>query len=354
MTRRVAVLGATGLVGQRYVSLLARHPWFEIVLVTGSERGYGKKYGEVVRWVLEEPMPSNLGDMVVEKLEAGRISKEQVDIVFSALPPEVGVDVEVELAKKGIMVVSNASPMRMEPDIPLLNPEVNADHVEVLELQRRIRNWSGGIVKVPNCTTSILTLSLKPLVDEFGVRRVIVSSMQAISGAGLTGLPAMVIADNLIPFIEGEEEKVQSESIKILGEVGEKGIALNKDIKVSASCHRVNVLEGHTLSVFLELRKSASVSELIEAMKEFKSNKIKNLKLPTAPSNPVIVRKENDRPQPRLDRSEGNGMSVVVGRIRYDEEVGLVKYIALGHNTIRGAAGNGVLIAELLVAKGLA
>jgi len=178
--------------------------------------------------------------------------------------------------------------------------------------------------------------------------------MQAISGAGLTGLPAVIIADNLVPFIEGEEEKVQSESIKILGEVSENGVALNKEIKVSASCHRVNVLEGHTLSVFVELRRSASVSELVEAMKEFKSNKIKNLKLPTAPLNTIIVRNESDRPQPRLDRFEGKGMSVVVGRIRRDEEVGLVKYIVLGHNTIRGAAGNGVLIAELLVAKGLA
>jgi aspartate semialdehyde dehydrogenase (EC 1.2.1.11) len=352
--RRVAILGATGLVGQRFVSLLSKHPWFKIVLLVGSERNYGRKYKEVVKWVLEEPLPQDLGDMVLEKLEPGRIMEEHVDIVFSALPSEVAVDVEVELAKKGVIVVSNASPMRMEPDIPLLNPEVNADHIELLELQRRIRGWSGGIVKVPNCTTSILTLSLKPIVDEYGVRRVIVSSMQAISGAGLNGLPAMIIADNLVPFIEGEEEKVEKETIKIMGELKESGVVPRNEIKVSASCHRVNVLEGHTLSVFVELDKRASVEELIKTITEFKTNKIKDLQLPTAPLKPIIVREENDRPQPRLDRYESGGMSVVIGRIRYDEVIGGVKYIVLGHNTIRGAAGNGVLIAELLVAKGLA
>ncbi|WP_434731487.1 aspartate-semialdehyde dehydrogenase [Thermogladius sp. KZ2Tp1] len=352
--KKAAILGATGLVGQRFASLLADHPWFEITLLQSSGKSAGNRYGESVKWVLDSQLPAKVADLPVEPLDPASIAREGVDVVFSALPAEVSVDVELELARKGLVVVSNASPMRMEPDIPLLLPEVNADHVEVLELQRRRRGWSGGIVKVPNCTTSILTLSLKPLLDEFGLRRVVTSSMQAISGAGLTGLPSMLIMDNLIPFIEGEEEKVEEETLKLLGSVGSEGVTLNNSFAVTASCHRVMVLEGHTIAVFAELeKKSVAVEEVIKAMEEFKGNKIKGLNLPSQPEKPVVVRREPDRPQPRLDREAGRGMSVVVGRVRPDKVMGGVKYVVLGHNTIRGAAGNGVLIAELLVKKGL-
>ncbi len=353
MKRRVAVLGATGIVGQRFVSLLGDHPWFELAIVAASEKSIGRKYCEAVRWVIEKPIPSSIADLELSPI-SNDIAKEEIDIVFTALPAEVAKDIEIELAKKGIIVISNASPMRLEPDIPLLNPEVNADHVEVIEYQRRVRRWSGAIVKVPNCTTAILTLSLKPIMDEFGIKRVIVSTMQALSGAGLTGVPSMLILDNLIPFIEGEEEKVESESRKILGYPTSDGITLNSNFVVSASCHRVMVLEGHTESVFVETVRDVDVEDLIKSMEEFKSNKIRGLGLPTAPEKPIVVRREIDRPQPRFDRMEGRGMSVVIGRIRKDYALNGVKYIVLGHNTLRGAAGTGVLIAELMVKKGLA
>jgi aspartate-semialdehyde dehydrogenase len=210
---RVAVLGATGLVDQRFVSLLARHPWFELVALVASGRSAGQRFRDAVRWVIEQPLPDDVADIKVEPLDVNVISLYKPDILFSALPSEL-YEVEVELARRGYVVVSNSSPMRLDADIPLLNPEVNADHVDVVEVQRALRGWRGFIVKVPNCTTVILTLSLKSIHDEFGVRRVIVSTMQAISGAGLTGLPAMVIQDNIIPYIEGEEEKVERETLK--------------------------------------------------------------------------------------------------------------------------------------------
>lgn len=349
---KAIVLGATGLVGQRFISILSRHPWFEIVALTASSRSAGFRYGDVVRWVLESQPPSEVLDMRLEPLDPSIIESYRPDIVFSALPSEV-YDVELELARRGLPVVSNSSPLRLEPDIPLLNPEVNADHIEVLDVQRERRGWRGFIVKVPNCTTAILTLSLKPIHDEFGVRRVVVSTMQAISGAGLTGLPAMLIQDNVIPYIEGEEEKVERETLKIMGEVSSDGIRFNSEIAVTASCHRVPVLEGHMEAVFVETKTKASVDDVIKAMEEFRGNKIRGLNLPSAPAKPIVVRREKDRPQTRLDRMEGNGMSVVVGRVREDKVVNGIKYIVLGHNTIRGAAGTGVLIAELLAYRKL-
>ncbi|MDK6029135.1 aspartate-semialdehyde dehydrogenase [Ignisphaera sp. 4213-co] len=354
MKRRVAVLGATGIVGQRFVQLLADHPWFELELLMASERSAGRKYVEAVHWVLEKPMPKKVYDMQLYPIDLNMLGKERIDIVFTALPSDAAKELEPQIAKKGIVVVSNASSMRLEPDIPLLNPEVNADHVEIIEVQRRVRGWSGAIAKVPNCTTAIVSLTLKPLLDEFGIGKVVVSTMQALSGAGLTGVPSMFILDNLIPYIEGEEDKVETESRKILGFVKGNAIEFNNSVDVTASCHRVMVLEGHTAAVFVELKKKVSIDEVAKAMEEFRGNKIRGLDLPTAPPKPIVVRKEVDRPQPRLDRMEGNGMSVVVGRIREDRVLNGVKYVVLGHNTIRGAAGNGVLIAELLVKKGYA
>lgn len=354
MRRRVAVLGATGLVGQRFVSLLANHPWFELTLLAASERGVGKAYGEVVKWVIERPMPSKVQDMTLHSIDVEMVLREGIDLVFSALPPDVATPVETELAKRGAIVVSNASPMRLEPDIPLVNPEVNVDHLYVVEAQRKKRGFKGFIVKVPNCTTAILTLSIKPILDEIGVRRVAVASMQALSGAGLYGVPSMFILDNLIPYIEGEEEKIESEAPKILGRVVSDSIEPNTEISFTASCHRVMVLEGHTIAVFAELSKEVEVEEVIKVMEEFKGNKIRGLGLPSAPQKPIVIRRENDRPQPRLDRMEGDGMSVVVGRVRRDRVMRGVKYVVLGHNTLRGAAGTGVLIAEALLALGLA
>jgi aspartate-semialdehyde dehydrogenase len=354
MKRRVAVLGATGIVGQRFVQFLADHPWFELELVMASERSAGKIYAQAVTWVLEKPIPKKAYELKLYPIDIDLVAKEKIDIVFTALPADVAKELEPQLAKKGIIVVSNASSMRLESDVPLLNPEVNADHVDAIEVQRRNRGWSGAIVKVPNCTTAIATLSLKPLVDVFGVGKVIVSTMQALSGAGLTGVPSMFILDNLIPYIEGEEEKVENESRKILGIFNGNNIEFNKEISVTASCHRVMVLEGHTEAIFAELKSKTSMDEIIKVMEEFKSNKIKNMGLPTAPEKPIVVRREIDRPQPRLDRLEGNGMSIVVGRVREDKTLNGVKYVVLGHNTIRGAAGTGVLIAELLVKKGYA
>lgn len=353
MKKRVAVLGATGIVGQRFVSLLANHPWFDLVMITASEKTVGKKYVESVKWVIENPIPDSVTDLIVEPLDANLVAKEKIDIVFIALPKELAETIEIDLAKKGIIVVSNASNMRMEPDIPLLNPEINADHIEIIEVQRKKRGWDGAIAKVPNCTTAILTLSLKPIYDEFGIKRVVAASMQSLSGAGLTGVPSMLILDNLIPFIEGEEEKVETESRKILGMISKDSIELNNKFIVTASCHRVMVLEGHSIAVFVETEKKADVENVVKALEEFKNNKIKNLELPTAPTKPIIVRREQDRPQPRLDRMEGKGMSVVVGRIREDKALNGVKYFVLGHNTIRGAAGTGVVIAELMAKKGL-
>ena len=352
MKKRVAILGATGIVGQRFVHFLSDHPWFDLELVMASERSAGKVYAEAVTWILEKPMPKRAYELTLYPINVDLIARERIDIVFTALPPDAAKELEPQLAKKGIVVVSNASPMRLESDIPLLNPEVNADHIDAIEVQRRNRGWSGAILKVPNCTTAIATLSLKPLLDAFGIGKVVIATMQALSGAGLTGVPSMLILDNLIPYIEGEEEKVESESRKILGEFNGSVIEVNNAISVTASCHRVMVLEGHTEAIFVELKAKATIDEVIKAMEEFKGNKIKGMALPTAPEKPIIVRQEADRPQPRLDRLEGNGMSVVVGRLREDKTLNGVKYVVLGHNTIRGAAGTGVLIAELLVKKG--
>ncbi|MCD6279061.1 MAG: aspartate-semialdehyde dehydrogenase [Desulfurococcales archaeon] len=351
MKYRVCVLGATGLVGQRFVSLLARHPWFELEILTASKKYVGMKYGEVVNWVVDNSMPEDVGEIEISSVDPEVIAREKPDIAFSALPSDVAVEVEVELLKRGINVVSNASPMRMEPDVPLLNPEVNADHLELVKQQVR-RGWRGILAKVPNCSTAILTLALKPIADEFGIKRVIVSTMQSVSGAGFRGVPSVAILDNVIPYIKGEENKVERETLKILGSV-EEGKIRYADIGVTASCHRVMVLDGHLEAVFVETSKKTAVEEVKEVLREFRGNKIRGMNLPTAPSEPVVVKEEPDRPQPRLDRMAGRGMSVVVGRVREDKVLGGVKFVVLGHNTVRGAAGTAVLIAELITREGL-
>jgi aspartate-semialdehyde dehydrogenase len=340
---KAAVLGATGNVGQIFVQLLNGHPWFKVSVVAASERSAGRTYSEASKWRQPTPIPEDVAELDVVDTEPKAV--KDVDVVFSALPAEIAGKIEEEFAKAGYIVVSNASAHRMEPDVPLLNPEINCDHISLIEEQRKNRKWDGAIVTNPNCSTAVLTLPLKPIYDKFGINRVVVSTMQAISGAGYPGVASLDIMDNVIPFIGKEEEKMETETLKILGSPTKPA-----DFKVSASCHRVPTLDGHIEAVFVELKRDADPESVIAAMERFVGEPQK-LKLPTAPAKPVVVRREEDRPQTRLDRMEGGGMSVVVGRVRKDPVIGGVKFVALGHNTIRGAAGCAILNAEYLKAK---
>lgn len=343
---KTAVLGATGTVGQIFIQLLSGHPWFEVSVVAASERSTGLKYSEVAKWRLPTPIPEGVSDLEVVDIEPKAVRNvEDVDVIFSALPSEVAGKAEESFAEDGYVVVSNASSHRMDPDVPLLNPEVNCDHVSLIDEQRRRRKWDGLIVTNPNCSASVLTLSMKPIYDYFGIERMIVSTMQAISGAGYPGVASLDIVDNVIPFIKNEEEKMETETLKIFGSPSKPA-----DFKISASCHRVPTLDGHMEAVFIETKREADPESVMTAMEKFVGEPQK-LKLPTAPTNPIVVKHSEDRPQTRLDRMEGGGMSVVVGRIRKDSVLKGVKYIVLGHNTIRGAAGCGVLNAEYLKAK---
>ena len=340
---KAAILGATGLVGQRFVQLLNDHAWFETTTLTGSERSVGMRYGEAVSWRMETKLKEKVAELTVESSDPKEVD---ADVVFSALPADQALGTEEAFAKAGYAVVSNASAHRMDPDIPLMNPEANFNHLTLIDEQRRKRHWGGAIVTNPNCTAAVLTLSLKPICDTLGVRNVVMSSMQAASGAGYPGVPALDIIDNIIPFIKEEEEKVQRETRKILGNIGQSA-----EFNVSASCHRVPVIDGHTEAVFVQTGKPATPEQVAECMAEFSAEPQK-LKLPTAPERPIIVKTEQDRPQPRFDRNEGGGMSVVVGRVRRDPVFDGVKYVALGHNTVRGAAGCAVLIAESMKSQG--
>jgi len=343
---KAAVLGATGSVGQIFIQLLSGHPWFEVSVVAASEKSTGLTYAEAAKWRLSTPIPEGVSNLDVVDIEPKAVRKvEDVDVVFSALPSDVAGKAEESFAEAGYVVVSNASSHRMDPDVPLLNPEVNCDHISLIDEQRRRRKWDGLIVTNPNCSATVLTLSMKPIYDDFGIKRMIVSTMQAISGAGYPGVASLDIVDNVIPFINDEEEKMETETLKIFGSPSKPA-----DFKISASCHRVPTLDGHMEAVFIETKREADPESVMRAMEKFVGEPQK-LKLPTAPANPVVVKHSEDRPQTRLDRMEGGGMSVVVGRVREDSVLNGVKYIVLGHNTIRGAAGCGVLNAEYLKAK---
>ena len=342
---KVGVLGATGMVGQRFVQLLADHPWFEIAALTGSGRSAGMAYGEACHWVVSGDMPASVEEVIV------RASKPDLAcrLVFSALPAKVAGPIEEEFAAAGYAVSSNARNHRMGPDVPLLVPEVNPDHLALIETQRRKRGWKGFIVTNPNCCTAPLVLALKPLWDRFGITTLNVVTMQALSGAGYPGVPSLDILDNVIPYIAGEEGKVETEPLKILGRL--EGEAVKEaEMIISAQCHRVAPREGHQEALSLKLNQEASREDVVEALRGFRGP-LQDLGLPSAPERPILVREENDRPQPRLDRDEGQGMSVVVGRVR-ECPVLDYKFIVLGHNTIRGAAGAAILNAELLKAKG--
>jgi len=343
--RKVAVLGATGMMGQKFVQLLAHHPWFEVSAVAASDKSIGKEYASSIGSRKEVNLPDDLGELILAEPKPQAL--DDPDIAFSALPAEVAGPVEEEFAKAGMPVFSNASSHRMDTYVPLLNPEVNPEHSTMVEEQKRRMKTDGFIVANPNCTTAILTLSLKPVQDKFGLETVVVSSMQAVSGAGYPGVASLDIMQNVIPFIRNEEEKVEHETNKILGTLSKPA-----GITVSASCNRVPTLHGHMEAVFAKTRSSATPNETIRTMRKFKGTP-QQLKLPSAPEHPVIVRDEEDRPQTRLDVDEGNGMTITVGRVRRDPALNGVKYMALGHNLIRGGAGCSILNAELFLAKKL-
>lgn len=338
----VAILGATGSVGQKFIELLSNHPWFNIAELAASDRSAGKKYSEAVNWVMQSQLDKNISEMVVQKCEPNLKSK----IVFSALDASVAGEIEEDFARNGYVVISNARNHRFDDDVPLLIPEVNPDHLDLIH-QQKFRN--GFIVTNPNCSTIGLVMALKPLQDKFGIEAINVVTMQAISGGGYPGVPSMDIIDNVIPFISGEEEKMEKEPKKILGNFSNGKIQF-ADFKISAQCNRVAVIDGHTESVQLKFINKPSKEEMINVWNSFSSEPQK-LNLPSAPKNPLIYLDGDKYPQPKLHRSLGNGMSVSVGRLR-DCSLFDYKFTVLSHNTIRGAAGGTILIAELLKAKG--
>lgn len=340
----VAVLGATGMVGQRFVALLANHPWFELVALTASERSEGRIYGEVVHWLLSEPLPEKAAAMRLLPSRPEAIPEAQ--IVFSALPSEEARQLEPQFAHAGKIVSSNASAFRMEPDVPLLMPEVNADHIVLVETQRKARGWSGAIITNPNCTSSGLTVALKALDVTFGVRRAFVVSMQALSGAGYPGVASLDILDNLIPYIAGEEAKVENEPRKMLGRL-EGGKIVEAALRLSAHTNRVAVREGHTVCVSVELDQPADLDAAAAALENYQAPPLSR-DLPSTPRPVILLRREVDRPQPLLDRMTGQGMTTVVGRLRPDPLFHL-KFVVLSHNTLRGAAGGSIYNAELYV-----
>jgi aspartate-semialdehyde dehydrogenase len=344
---RAGVLGATGMVGQRFVKLLADHPWFELTGVAASERSSGKTYAEAARWHLEGPVPEVARGLVVKDLEPNL----DCDFVFSALDSSVAGEAEERFARAGYPVVSNSKNHRMDADVPLLVPEVNAAHLDCIAAQQKNRKYdSGFIVTNPNCSTAGLVLVLKPLADAFGLEKLFVATMQAVSGAGYPGVPSMDILGNVIPFISGEEEKMQTEPLKLLGK-WDGNRFIDAGIGISAHCNRVAVIDGHTECVSLRLKKTATIAEVREALRNFEVSE-ELASLPTAVKNPVVVLDENDRPQPRKDANTGHGMAAVVGRVRECPLLD-VKLTMLSHNVVRGAAGAALMNAELLGARGL-
>jgi aspartate-semialdehyde dehydrogenase len=342
----VAVLAATGSVGQRFIQLLDCHPYFKVVALTASDRTVGKTYGEACHWILPGDMPEWAKEMVILPTTPESAS---VPLAFSALPADAAVEIEPAFARAGTVVCSNASAYRSASDVSILFPEVNPDQAAILPIQQKLRGWSGGIITNSNCTSTGITVSLKPLMDNFGLSKVFAVSMQALSGAGYPGVPSIDIIDNVIPIIKGEEEKVESEPRKMLGKI-EGNQIVSADFKISAHTNRVAVVDGHMVCLSVELKKQATPEQVIDAMRSYQAPEISR-DLPSAPNPAIVVRDEVDRPQPRLDRLTGKGMTTVVGRVRPDPIFG-IKYVVLSHNTIRGAAGGSIYNAELLVKLG--
>lgn len=334
----VAILGATGSVGQRFIELLNDHPYFEIVAIAASERSVGKKYKEAVNWLMTSPIPPQVSEMQIQPCTPNF----DCPIVFSALDSSVAGEIETAFAQAGYIVHSNARNHRMQPDVPLLVPEVNSDHLEIIKFQKHPK---GKIITNPNCSTIGLTIALKPIFDAFGIESVSVVTMQAVSGAGYPGVASMDIMDNVVPYINGEEQKMETETLKILGKF-HNGKIENSNFKVSAQCNRVPVSDGHTECVAVKLKTKASKADIIKVWTEFRSTPQK-LKLPLAPIQPIHYHYSENFPQPKLHRNLDKGMAVSIGRLR-ECPIFDFKFAILSHNTIRGAAGGALLNAELL------
>jgi aspartate-semialdehyde dehydrogenase len=346
--RRVGILGATGMVGQRFIQLIHNHPWFEITWLAASDRSAGKTYGEACKWKLDTPLPKKIAAMKVQPNLPELCKGELPKIIFAALDSDIARELEPKFAAAGCAVISNSSAFRMVEDVPLVVPEVNADHLQMIETQSWRKESGGYIVTNPNCSAIGLVLALKPLEERFGIESLFVSTMQAVSGAGYPGVPSLDILGNVVPFIKNEEEKMQEEVGKLLGRLRGNQVAM-LDAKVSAHCNRVAVEDGHTECVSIKLRKKATREEILAAWSEFAP--LRGEGLPTAPDEPVEFDEAVDRPQPRLDRMRGQGMAATVGRLR---ECTLLdwKFVVLSHNTIRGAAGAALLNAEVLARMG--
>ena len=340
----IGILGATGMVGQRYIQLLENHPWFEVAWLAASDRSSGKPYGEAAKWRLDTPLPERIANMAVAAAEPEGAPKT----IFASIDAAIAREMEPKFAAAGCAVLSNSSAFRMAPNVPLVIPEVNAEHLHLIEEQPSRKQSGGYMVTNPNCSTIGLVMALKPLQERFGIEQIFVTTMQAISGAGYPGVPSMDILDNVVPYIGSEEEKMEEETLKLLGTLQGHGVT-PLAARISASCNRVAVVDGHTESVSIKLKTPATKEEILAAWAEF--NPLSGQGLPTAPEPPVVWVPQNDRPQPRLDRNRGKGMAVTVGRLR---PCGLLdwKFTALSHNTIRGAAGATILNAELLASLG--
>lgn len=352
---KVGILGATGMVGQRFVSLLDRHPWFDVVVVAASPKSAGKTYGEAVkgRWVMETKIPENVKKLIVKEVEGdiGEIAKE-VDLVFSALDmdKEQIKKIEEAYASKDVPVVSNNSAHRWTEDVPMIIPEINPGHIKLIDIQRKNRGWKKGLIAVkPNCSIQSYVPIIKAL-EKYNPKKVVVTTLQAISGAGKTFETWPDMEDNVIPFIKSEEEKSEKEPMKILGSVEGNVIKLAGSPQISTTCIRVAATDGHMVSVNMQLEKNITKEGFIEAIENY-NNPIAKLNLPSAPKQFIKYFDEEDRPQTKLDRDYENGMGITVGRLRKDPVLGW-KFVSLSHNTVRGAAGGAILVAELLKARG--
>ena len=345
----VGILGATGMVGQRFIQLLERHPWFEVAWVAASERSFGKTYAEAAKWKMKTPIPKRVANMTLSAAEPGGTGKSSAPkVIFAALDSDIAREMEPAFAEAGCAVISNSSAFRMHPQVPLVIPEINADHIKLIEQQSWRRSSGGFMVTNANCSVMGLAIALAPLQKAFGVEAVFAVTMQAVSGAGYPGVPSMDILGNVVPYIKNEEEKLEEEVGKLLGALADNKIQL-LDAKVSAHCNRVPVEDGHTECVSIKLKKKATHQQILAAWAEFAP--LAGQKLPSAPDQPVEYDANPDRPQPRRDRMRGNGMAATVGRLR---ECSLLdwKFVVLSHNTIRGAAGAAILNAEVLARLG--
>ena len=344
----IGILGATGMVGQRFIQLLENHPWFQVAWLAASDRSSGKPYGEAARWRLDSPLPDRIANMMVSPADP----KGAPRIIFAALDADIAREMEPRFANAGCAVVSNSSAYRMAPNVPLVIPEINAEHLHLIEEQPSRSESGGYMVTNPNCSTIGLVMALKPIEQRFGIEQIFVTTMQAVSGAGYPGVPSMDILGNVVPYIGSEEEKMEAETLKLLGRLDGHVVA-PLAARISASCNRVAVEDGHTETVSIKLGnklgRPVTREELLEAWAEFKP--LAGQDLPTAPDQPVEWAAQPDRPQPRLDRNRGNGMAVTVGRLRPCNVLDW-KFTVLSHNTIRGAAGAAILNAELLASLG--